>query len=365
MRITFARLAVIALACTSSVTLPGGAQADAVSAFYANKQIRLIVGFPPGGGYDISARLVTSFMSRFIPGNPTIVVQNMPGAGSIVALQYLLTQAPRDGTILGTISQYAPFDQIANDLTGQYDTRNLNWIGNPEEVNAVMPVRAASGINSIEDAKKKEVIMGAGGVQDASVFNLRVLNNIVGTKFKIIAGYNGTAEQRLAMERGEIDGRGSDSWTNLKATAGDMLAAKKINIILQFGYEREKDLPDVPLLIDLARNQAERQVFEMMSSNARIGQPIVSTPDVPADRLEALRTAFEAVMKDPRFLAAAKQQKLDVNPVPGKLVAEAVEKTVEAPQEAIKLFKAAIAEGKTFNCAEVAMDKSLCAKPEK
>jgi tripartite-type tricarboxylate transporter receptor subunit TctC len=304
-------------------------------------------------------------MGRHIPGKPTIIPQNMPGAGSAIVVQNLLKAAPRDGSVLGAVGQYIAFDQIAKDLTDKYDTRELNWLGNPDESNAIMPVWAATGVKTIEDARKREVILGGTAPNAASDLGARALNNIIGTKFKLIDGFNGNDDIDLAMERREVDGRASTFWVDLKARHPDWIRDRKVNILLQFGYEREPELSNVPLMLDLARTPAERQVFEMMSANARIGHPFVTTPGVPADRLAALKAAFAAAMKDPQLLAEAAKQILPIHPVSGERLAATVAKVVDAPPEVVKLFKAAIAKGETFNCNEIAKDKSLCARPRK
>ena len=339
-----------------------GAAADPVADFYAGKQLRVIVGFSPGGGYDLYARLVTRHMSRYIPGNPVIVPQNMPGAGTMVAAQYMLQQAPRDGTVLATISKDSPVDVVVNKAPYKADYGRLNWIGNPNEDNNIMTVWATSGVKSIEDATKREVVMGVTAANGAGALYPRLLNTVLGTKFKIIAGFPGSNELNLAMERGEIDGRGSDSWVNLRSTRPEWLTEKKVNVIMQMGFRRDAESAAIPLMIDLARNPVERLLFEMLSSGVRLGYPLLTTPDVPAERLEALRAAFDAVMKDPEFLAEAKNARLGVNPVSGREVQQAVNGTVNAPGDVVDLLLAATTSGKTFNCAEVAKDRSLCGK---
>jgi tripartite-type tricarboxylate transporter receptor subunit TctC len=352
--------AAIAAAALIAFAAPAARAADAVADFYKGKQVHVIVGFAAGGGYDLYARLISRHMARFIPGNPTMVVQNMPGAGSVTAAQYLLQKAPRDGTTIGSISKDSPFDQVVNTQSANYDLGKLNWIGNANEDNDVMEVWAASGVRTVEDAKKREVIMGSTGQTGAGSLYPRLLNNIVGTKFKVIGGFPGSPQLYLAMERGEIDGRASDSLVSLKSTKPEYLRDKKVNVLMQMGFRRSPDLPDVPLMAELAKSPAERKVFELLSSNVRIGHPIVTTPEVPADRLAALIAAFDAAMKDPQFLAEAEQGKLDINPISSKALQEAVINTTQAPKEVVDLVLAASKDAQTFNCADVAKDKSLC-----
>lgn len=341
------------------------AQAANVSEFYQGKQVRVIIGYGAGGGYDVYARFVTRHMARFIPGKPTMVPQNMPGAGSAVAAQFLTHRAPRDGSVLATLGQNLPLDQALRPEKAKYDTRKLIWIGNVNEGNNVIMMWHASGIKTFDDAKKKEVFVPATGVTSTSVMYPRALNNIFDTKFKIIIGFGGGRELNLAIERGEMHGRGSIAWATIKANAPHYLAEKKVNIILQMGLKKEKDLPDVPLIVDLARNEAERAVLELIAAGVAIGRPILTTPDVPAERATALRAAFEATMKDDTFQAEAKKARLDVNPVSGIELQRIVEKVVGAPKDVIELTRAALTKGETFNCAAIVEDKTLCRKPKK
>lgn len=361
----------ILVCCASALAIlaggfqSGAAHADSVADFYKGKRMRVIIGYGAGGGYDGYARFVTRHMARFIPGNPTMVPQNMPGAGSAIAAQFLTHQAPRDGSVLATLGQNLPLDQALRPERAKYDTRELIWIGNVNQGNNVMMMWHTSGVRSIEDAKQKEVFVPATGVTSTSVMYPRALNNIFGTKFKIITGFGGGRELNLSIERGEMHGRGSIAWATIKANAPHYLTEKKVNLILQMGLTKEKDLPDVPLIVDLARNQAERQVLELIAAGVAIGRPTVTTPGVPADRVGALRAAFDAVTKDEKFLAEAKKARLDINPVPGVELQEIVTRVVNAPDDVVELTRAALTKGKTFNCRATVKDKALCRKPKK
>jgi tripartite-type tricarboxylate transporter receptor subunit TctC len=356
------KIACVAAALATMAQAGGAAAADAVADFYAGKQIRVLIGFPPGGGYDTYARLLAKHMPKHIPGKPTMIVQNMPGAGSMIAAQNLMQQAPRDGTVVGTISKDSPMDVVVNSSPYRADFAKLNWIGNVSEDNNIMTVWAATGVKTIEDAKNKELVMGATAANGAAALYPRLLNNTLGTKFKILAGFPGSTELNLAMEKGEIDGRGSDSWVTLRGSRPDWVRDKKVNVLMQMGFRRDEETKDIPLMIDLATTPAEKILFEMLSSGSRVGNPLVTTPDVPADRLEALRAAFDQVVQDPEFLAEAQAAKLTVYAAPGKAVQEAVAKTVNAPPDVVSLVTAAMSGDKPFNCADVAKDKSLCGK---
>jgi hypothetical protein len=249
---------------------------------------------------------------------------------------------------------------VVNNSPDKAAFAKLNWIGNVSEDNYIMTVWAATGVKTIADATKKELSMGATAANGAAALYPHILNNIFGTKFKVIAGFSGSTQLNLAMERGEIDGRGSDSWVTLRSTKPDWLRDKKINVLMQMGFRRDKETADIPLMIDLARNPVERMLFEMLSASAKVGASFLTTADVPAERLAALRTAFNAVMRDPQFLTEAEHAKLEINPVPGEDVQETVSKTIMAPKEVVDLLMAATAKGKAFNCNEAAKDKALC-----
>lgn len=345
--------------------MAAGAPAHAADDFYKGKTLRLIVGYAPGGGYDVYARFAVRHMARLLPGKPSVVAQNMPGAGSARAAQYLMVSAPQDGTVLGTVGQNLPLDQALSAGKTKYDTRRFNWIGNIIDGNNVMFVWHTTGVKSVEDAKTKEVFLSATGVTSTSVQYPRVLNNMFGTKFKIITGFGGGTELNLAIERGETQGRGSTGWSNIKAVTPQYLADKKINIILQMGLKREKDLPDVPLLIDLARNPAERRVLELISAGVDIGRPILTTPGVPAVRVKLLRDTFDAALADKQFLAEAAKARMDISPVRGEDVQKIVENIVSAPPDIVNLVEAAMTKGAVFDCRALVKDQTLCEVPKK
>jgi hypothetical protein len=311
---------------SAAVAQPALGQA-AVEQFYSGRKIDLIIGYTPGGTYDLYARLVARHMGKYIPGKPAIVPRNMPGGGSRVAATWVYEAAPRDGTVLATADQALPVEQAMGDKQLRIDTTRLNYIGNPIAGNNTTVTWHTSGIKTIEDARRVEVPVGATGASTSSQYP-RAMNALLGTKFKIILGYPGANDINLAMERGEVAGKGSDSWTAWKATRPDWLRDKKINILVQIGLEKEPDLPDVPLMMDLAANADDRAVLRLLSVSGTIGRPIFTTPDAPAERIKALREAFAMVMKDPAFLEEAKAGNIDLNPVSGedlqKLVAEIV-----------------------------------------
>ena len=340
---TFAPLLRLIVAGVSLAGLASPASADGVADFYRGKQINLVIGYGPGGGYDIYARLLGRFIGAHIPGNPTIVPQNMPGAGSRSAANWLALIAPKDGTVIACLSQATPTDQVLEQPGVRFDSRKFNWIGNLSVVNNILFVSAASGVTTIDEAKKKPLAIGASGASSPSVLYPQVSNNLLGTKFKIISGYPGGGDINIAVERHEVDGRGSDSWASLKSTHPDWIRDHTINILFQVGPRREKDLPDVPLWTELAQNEEQRQVLEILSGDVSVGRPILTAPDVPADRVKALRQAFDETMRDPQFIEAAKQANMEINPMSGEELQRVVERIVTPSPGVLAIVKKAIA----------------------
>ena len=310
------------------------AKADPVEDFYRGKTIDLVIGFTPGGTYDLYARTVTQFMGNHIPGKPHIVARTMAGGGSRIAAGYVAKVAPKDGTVLGTASQALSVGQALGDPSLQFDTTKLNYIGNPEADNNTTTVWAASGIKTLEDATQREVTIGSTGDTQSSQYP-KVMNALLGTKFKIIIGYPGGNDIDLAMERGEVEGRGSDGWSAWKAVHPEWLRDKKINILVQIGLAKAPDLPGPPLLIDFAKNDADRAVLKLLSASTVIGMQLFTSPDVPAERVKALRDAFDATMKDPEFLALVKKQTLDLNPVRGEEMQKIVADIIATPKSVV------------------------------
>jgi tripartite-type tricarboxylate transporter receptor subunit TctC len=270
------------------------------------------------------------------------VVQNMPGAGSRKAANWLYNVAPKDGSVLATLGQNTPTDQALGQPGIQFDANKFNWVGNMVVVNNSLAVWHTTGVKTLEDATKKELAIGASGASSPSVLYPQVANNLLGTQFKIISGYPGGGDINLAMERGEVDGRGSNSWASWKSTKADWLKDKKVNILFQVGLKRESDLPDVPLLSELGRTPEERQVLEVISADVAVGRPILTTPDVPKDRVAALRKAFDDTIKDKAFIAEAEKQKMDINPLSGEELQQVVAKVLSHSPDVIAKVKQAI-----------------------
>ena len=338
------RRAVLAAGAAVFSVAAGSAQGQSVEDFYKGKTISMVIGYSPGGGYDTYARLVARFMGDHIPGKPNIVPRNMPGASSRVAAAYVYNVAPKDGTTLATGDQSLALAQAMGEKL-QFDVTKFNFIGNPSAENNTTVTWHTSPVKTIDDAKRVEVPVGATGGSTSSQYP-RAMNALLGTKFKVILGYPGGNDINLAMERGEVAGRGSNSWASWKATRPEWLKEKKINILVQIGLRKSPDLPDVPLLIDLAANPEDRAVLRLLSSPSAIGRPIFTTPGVPEERVNALRAAFDATVKDPAFLEEAKKAGLEVDPVSGKELQEIVNDIVNTPEPIAKRLAEIIAEGK-------------------
>ncbi|MDB5595456.1 MAG: Tripartite-type tricarboxylate transporter, receptor component TctC [Hyphomicrobiales bacterium] len=324
---THAATAAILLGATA---LPAMAQQSPAD-FYRGKTIDFYIGYSVGGGYDLYARTVARFMGDHIPGKPRIVVKNMTGGGSRIAANFIYNVAPKDGTVLGIVDQSLALEQAIGDPGIQFDMRNYNWIGNPIVDNNTLVTWHTSPVKTVEDARKQEVPIGATGFNTSSQYP-QVMNSLLGAKFKIIMGYPGANEINLAMENGEVGGRGSNSWASWKASKPDWVRDKKINILVQIGLTKSPDLPDVPLLIDLATNEDDRAALKLVSAPPVIGRPIFTTPGVPADRVKALREAFDETMKDPAFLEEAKKTALDINPISGAQLQEVVAGILDTPK---------------------------------
>ena len=321
----------------------GSAHAQsAVETFYKGKILDLYIGFTSGGTYDTYSRLVAQFMGDHIPGKPKIVPKQMVGAGSRAAATHIFNIAPKDGTQLATADQALAMQQVLNDPGIQFDANKFIWIGNPIADNNTMAAWTASGVTSIDEAKKREFVVGANGIT-ASAQYPQAMNVLLGTKFKIITGYPGGTDINLAMQRGEVAIRGQNSWSSWKSQHMDWIQAKQITILVQIGLTKDKELPDVPLLMDLATAPDDRAALKLLSAPTAIGRPIFTTPGVPQERVEALRAAFNATMQDPAFLATAAKANMDLNPVSGDELQRIVADLFATPPSAVQRLKEILA----------------------
>jgi tripartite-type tricarboxylate transporter receptor subunit TctC len=316
------------------------AQAD----FYKGKTIELIISTGVGGGLDANARLVARHLGNYIPGNPTVVAKNMPGAGHLRAANYVFSQAPRDGTTVGTfIPAFITAYVLERSKNIQFNPAEFHWLISTASSNQTLYVMRTSGINSVQDAMQREVLMGATGVGSYTVLYPTVMNNVLGTRFKIISGYQTTAEINIAMERGEIQGRAGNNFNSLKVEHGEWLTTGKINILTQVGIERDLEFPNVPLLRDLAKSEEDRQVLELFSGDVVIGRPFVTGPNVPLERIALLRNAFDRMLKDRAFLAEAKKSQIEIAPVAGDKIQKIAADLVSTPANIVAKAKSAMA----------------------
>ena len=304
---------------------------QSVADFYKGKQIRFVIRSEPGGGYDIYSRLIGSHIVRHIPGNPTFIPQNMPGAGGLQAANYVGDIAPRDGTILTMVSQALPFDQTLG-FTPQFkaDLSKFGWIGNLGDSNLLTYVWHASPTKSMDDARRRETTLGGSGAGSVTTWLPLVYNNVLGTKFKVINGYKGANDVRLAMERGEVDGYAANPWSSLLSANPELVKERKLTILVQIGVEKEKDLPNVPLLPDLASNNEQRAVLDFITMAFAVGRPISTTPGVPPERLAALRKAFNDTVVDPEFIKAAAKVGAEIKPAYGEELQKLMDAVINA-----------------------------------
>jgi tripartite-type tricarboxylate transporter receptor subunit TctC len=312
------------------------AQADAVADFYTGKPISLIVSTGAGGGLDANARLVARHMGKHIPGRPSIVVRNMPGAGHIQATNFMHTQAPKDGSHIAAILPSFVLYQLIDGRGAQYDTRNFNWLGSSDVDNMNVYVWHAAPVKSVADAKRTEILMGGTGAGSYTILFPTLMNNLIGTKFKIVSGYKSTNEIHLAMERGEVQGRAGNFFSSLKSQNADWLRDGKIKLMAQVGEERDPEFPDVPLLQELTNDAEAKQIFRLFSAEIAMGKAYLTTPDTPKDRLDALRRAFDATMQDAGFTAEAKASGIDVRPLKADGVSRIANEILATPKALVE-----------------------------
>ncbi|MCC6887735.1 MAG: hypothetical protein IT536_04295 [Hyphomicrobiales bacterium] len=324
---------------------PSTAAADPIADFYRGKTISMIIATAPGGDYDLRARLISRHLGRHISGNPAIVPRNMPGGVGIQAMNYMANVAPKDGTTIHAIMQNMSAHQALGGAGVEFDTRTFFWIGNTTDTPNVINSWHTTGIRTIEDVMARELVVGAPGQATNSVYYPKALNELAGTKFKVVSGYPGGNQVNLAMERGEVGGRGSNSWASWKATKPDWLREKKIFILVQFALKRHPELADIPTAIELARTEEGKAVMTFLSADIPISRAYVTTPGVPPERVEALRRAFDATMKDPQFIAEAAKLGMDMNPSTGEEAQRYADLIANTPPHVLARARAII-EGK-------------------
>jgi tripartite-type tricarboxylate transporter receptor subunit TctC len=336
--------------CAGTLALCFGSnatRADEIADFYRGKQLQVIVRSAPGGNFDQYSRLLFNTMVKHIPGNPTYIVKYLTGAGGIQAINYVEQGNPHDGTVFSLVNNGLILDQALGLAEGmKADLTKLNWIGNLTDSNGVMVAWHTSPAKTFEEAQKTPMHLGAAAASSIGTKFVQVANNLLGTKFKIIYGYPGNAELNLAMQRGETHGRAGGLWVTVKATNPDWIAEKKIYPLIQIGLQKEPDLPDVPLFMDLAQNSEDRAVLEFLTKGSAVGRPLATASGVPKARVEALRRAFNLTVKDPEFLAEAERVKAEIGPTPGEQVEQLVKDVMNTPPAIRALAQQAMEEKK-------------------
>lgn len=302
--------------------------------FYANRQVTLLIGNNAGTSYDVSARLIGRHIGRLIPGGPSILPKNMPGASGLIATNHAVNIAPQDGSIIVAALQTLPLRQVMGDENVKFDSAKLHWIGNPATSVNVIVTWHTSPVKTIAQAKAQVVQMGATTRDAASSIEIALANNLIGTKFKLVSGYKGN-DIDLAMERGEVDGRSGQSWDGWKLTKPDWVRDKRLNVLVQLGLTRAKDLPDVPLISELASNEENKLILDLFAIPIALGRPLFVAPGVPAERVAVLRAAFRATMADAQFLAEAHKLNFEVDPIYGEELQTLVLRMLATPASTV------------------------------
>jgi tripartite-type tricarboxylate transporter receptor subunit TctC len=303
------------------------AGADDVAAFYAGRQITFVAPTSVGGGFDLYSRLFAESVRKFIPGQPSIVVQNMPGAGGLRAAGYIFNVAPKDGSVIGMPLANIPLSEVIEPGAARYQSAKFSWIGTITPETDVLGVWRDAGVVSLDDARQKEITIGATGKFGLLAMNVNLANALLGTRFKVVLGYPSGNEVNLAMENREVQGR-TNQWTSWKSQRPDWVKDNRLSFLLQIG-PRESELPDVPVFLDLVRSPRNQAMVRLLQSNQVVGRSIYAPPDLPRDRLAALRDAFDKTVRDPEFLARMNAAGLYVRPLPGVALEQEIFRSME------------------------------------
>jgi tripartite-type tricarboxylate transporter receptor subunit TctC len=331
----------LTLAALLLAAAPAGAQQEDVAAFFKGKTIRLIVGVGVGSGYDINARLLARHMGAHIPGQPTVIVQNQPGAGSLTMTNALYNSGPFDGTAIGASFNGMPTTPLLQPTGVRFDPVKINWLGSTNRETQAMYVWHTAPAQVLDDVKSKVTVMGA-QAPGSTQFDYPVLaNHLFGFKFKVVTGYESTPKIHLAMESGEVHGTIAN-WSTLKAINSSWITEKKIRILAQWTLTRNSEMAEVPMFLDQAKSDADKAALQLMLARLEYGRPFFLPPSVPPARLEALRRAFDATMKDPAYLAEAEKLKIEVEPLSGEQVAALVEQVSRTPADTVARVRAAM-----------------------
>lgn len=317
----------------------GGALGQTVESFYHGKTISMLIGYPPGGANDAYGRLVARHLGRHIPGSPTVVAMHMPGAGSLRAANHIFSAAPKDGTVLGLLVPTLPLEAKLGATAAKFKASQFQWIGRLATATSITFLMGTTQVRSIDDAFARVAVLGATGRSATNAVYPTVLNNVLGTKFQIVTGYEGSAAAMIAMERGEVDGH-SATLEVLKAVRPDWLSAKKINIVVQYAVRRNAELPDVPTAVELGRTDEQKAILRAVASGGEIGKFVLTTPQTPTDRVQALRRAFDAMVREPAFVAEARELRIVMDPLRGEQIQQMVEEVEALSPEITEKVKA-------------------------
>jgi tripartite-type tricarboxylate transporter receptor subunit TctC len=313
---------------------------DPIADFYRGKQVKIAVGFTAGGSSSLYAQALARHMGKYIPGNPTLIVQHMPGGGGLVVANYIYNNAARDGSEFATTSRTAALEPLLGNQNARFDALKFNWLGSANIENSVCISWHSAPAAAVQDVFNKELIVGGAGPAAQEVMFPKAFNRLLGTKFKIITGYPGSTEILLAMERGEIHGFCGIGWTFVKLRKSDWLKDKKINVLFQMALKKHPDIPDVPAIQDFAKSEEDRRVIEFLFAPQDMGRPFFAPPGVPAQRVQALRDAFAQTFADAKFLEEADKQGIEVQLVRGEEIQKLLERIYASPLTVIERAKA-------------------------
>jgi tripartite-type tricarboxylate transporter receptor subunit TctC len=335
---------VVASAC---LALAGtvAAQAQPVEDFYRGRTVNLVIGYSVGGGYDIHGRLLARHLGKHIPGNPGIIVQNMPGGGSLRSANFLYNAAPKDGSTIGIFSRGMAMEPLIGASNTQYDARKFSWLGSITNEASVCATSSMSKVKTWDDLLATPfTVAGEGSGSDPDIF-ATMIKNVFGAKLRLVAGYPGSAEMTLAIERGEVDGRCGWTWSSIKLQRPEWITGHRLNVLVQLASHRIPDLADVPLLTEHATTERQRQIVSVILGRQVMGRPVVAPPAIPTDRKEALRRAFDATMADPAYVAEATARGLEINPVGGADLDKLLAELYATPSDIIAEVRAIITPG--------------------
>jgi tripartite-type tricarboxylate transporter receptor subunit TctC len=333
------------IALAAGIAAASLAHAQSVESFYRGRTVTIVVGYSVGGGYDAHARVLARHLGKHLPGNPSMVTQNMPGAGSLRAANYIYNAAAKDGATLGVFARGMAMEPLIGASATNFDSRKFTWIGSGTNEVSVCATWHASKVKTWSDGLAIPfTVAGEGSGSDPDIFSV-MLRNVFGAKMRLVSGYPGGADMTLAIERGEVDGRCGWTWSSVKLQRPDWVATHKLNVLIQLAMQPSPELPGVPLIADLTTTDRQRQIVDLVLSRQAMGRPLVAPPGIPVDRKEALRAAFDATMADPDFVAEATARGLEVNPVKGADLDKLLVALYATPPAVIAEVKAIIAEG--------------------